>query len=193
MKRNIIYLIILVSIIPTYSAEFYPQNNNYYSYLPYRNEKKYVNHIPTNKLNALERHAMNRVFKKENDIERIQRLENLAFGAIQPGNLNSRFSNLERAIFSRPKYMSKPSLMKNLSNYFAGEVTGFTPNIYSNSYNPSFNFPAGLGFRNIGGDYLPMPGYINQNFEQYTRGPFNKGWGISNNNFGNGSSVRILD
>ena len=67
------------------------------------------------------------------------------------------------------------------------------PSITDNIFIPQMGLPAGLGFSNFGTNFYPSPGYMNQNFEQYSNGPFSQGWGMSNHNYGTGSSVRILD
>ena len=73
----------------------------------------------------------------------------------------------------------------NIANYFAGQATGYTPNITQ--------------YNNLGGftsnpyAFTPVPGYNNNNFEQYSNGIFGGGWGMSGSNYGTGSSIRILD
>ncbi len=153
------------------------------------NQGDYLSH---GNLNALEKYALNKTFRKESDLARLERLENLAFGATQIGDIASRYANVEQAILSRPKYKTKNSLLGNLANYFAGSPTGYTPSL-NNFYNSTMGLPAGIGFTNFGGDYLPAPGYINQNFEHYSNGPFSQGWGMSSQNYSSGSSIRILD
>jgi hypothetical protein len=150
------------------------------------------NYLSHGNLNALEKYALNKTFRKESDLARLERLENLAFGATQIGDLASRYANVEQAILSRPKYKTKNSLLGNLANYFTGSPTGYTPSL-DNFYNSTMGLPPGLGFTNFGGDYFPTPGFLNQNFEQYSNGLFSRGWGMSNHNYGTGSSVRILD
>ena len=150
------------------------------------------NYLSHGNLNALEKYALNRTYRKESDLARLERLENLAFGATQIGDLNTRYRNLEQAILSRPKYKTKSSFLGTLANYFAGTPTGYTPSL-DNFYNSTLALPPGLGFTNFGGDYLPSPGYMNQNFERYSNGPFSGGWGTTNHNYGTGTSVKILD
>ncbi|MBQ7764929.1 hypothetical protein IJ384_06165 [bacterium] len=139
-------------------------------------------------LNALEQYAMNKIYRRDNDLKRLERLENLAFGATQIGDIQTRYQNVENAILSRPKYNTKQSLINNLANYFSGQTTGFTPNL--GTYN---------NYNNLGGFYnnpylfTPTPSYNNNRFESYSNGIFGGGWGISGQNFGNGSTVRILD
>lgn len=143
------------------------------------------NHLPSKSLSALEKYSMNKTFKRENDINRLVRLEELAFGAEQYGDIAPRFKNVERAILSRPKYQTKNSVLNNIANYFAGQATGFTPSLnstYANSFNDSF-YPT----------YSPSQGIRNHRFEQYSNGLFGSRYGFTDGNFGNGSSIRILD
>ncbi|MBE7711321.1 MAG: hypothetical protein E7Z92_04185 [Cyanobacteria bacterium SIG31] len=151
------------------------------------------NYLSHGNLNALEKYALNKTYRRESDLARLERLENLAFGAVQNGDITSRFMDVENAILSRPKYKTKNSILGNIANYFSGTPTGYTPAIGNSFYNSTMGLPAGLGFSNFGGNFYPAPGYMNQNFEQYSNGPFGGGWGMSNHNYGTGSSVRILD
>ena len=136
-------------------------------------------------LNALEKYALNKTYRRENDLQRLERLENLAFGATQVGDVYSRYKNVENAILSRPKYGTKQSVWSNIANYFAGQATGFTPNL--TPYNSLG------GFSSNPYAFTPNPGYNNNSFEQYSNGIFGGGWGMTGSNFGTGSSVRILD
>lgn len=134
---------------------------------------------PTN-LSALEQYALKKNYKRESDIERIQRLENLVFGAIQEGDINSRFYNIEQAILSSPQVKSqRRSIIGNLTNFITGQPTGFTPSL-TDSFMPTFNpYPTGS--------------LRNRNYEQYSNLPFGSGWGFAEQNFNGGTSVKILD
>lgn len=157
-------------------------------YPPYCPQCHYHNHNPYlsgTDLTALEKYALNKTYRRENDLQRLERLENLAFGATQVGDITSRYKNVENAILSRPQYGTKQSVWSNIANYFAGQATGYTPNITQ--------------YNNLGGftsnpyAFTPVPGYNNNNFEQYSNGIFGGGWGMSGSNYGTGSSIRILD
>ena len=150
-------------------------------------------YLTSSQLGSLEKYALNKTFNRESDISRLERLENLAFGASQNGDLISRYANVEHAILSRPPYKTKSSFLGALTNYLTGIPTGFTPSIGNSFYNSRMMSPAGLGFSHFGGNFYPYPSYMNQNFEQYSTGPFSSGWGMSNQNYGTGSSVRILE
>ena len=142
--------------------------------------------LSRNNLSALEKYALRKTYGNESELHRLERLENLAFGAIQSGNPLIRYRNVENAILSRPQYGTKQSMLSNIANYFAGQSTGFTPSITSYPH-----------YTNCGGfssnPYMHTPQYNNSAFEQYSNGIFGGGWGISGHDFGTGSSVRILD
>ena len=141
-------------------------------------------YLSSSELNALEKYAMNKTYRRENDLRRLERLENLAFGATQNGDLFSRYKNVEDAILSRPQYKQKQSFLGKLANYFAGQATGFTPSM--------------MPYNNLGGftsnpyAFTPTPGYQNNSFEQYSNGIFSGGWGHMGQDYGTGSSVRML-
>lgn len=153
---------------------YWPKNNF--------NQKSY---IPRNNLSALERYSLNKSYARQNDIKRLERLETLAFGSIQQGDLYSRYHNVENAILSRPKPIKKHSIMNNLTNYLVGQSTGFTPSIllHDNYYS---SYPNNL-------QYVPSSGFTTNTFQQYSNGIFGGGWNMSGNNYGANSSVKILD
>jgi hypothetical protein len=169
------------------------RTNNYHQsyYSPQKHQKRL--HQENHNLNALEKYTFNKTFRHESDLARLERLENLAFGSTQIGNLASRYANVEQAILSRPKYNTKNSILGNIANYFIGNPTGFTPNLDNYFYNSNTGLPAGFGFSNSAGNFYPAPIQMNQNFEHYSNSPFSNSWGLSNQNYGNGSSIRILD
>ena len=173
------------NIISTYQS---PRRNNIIR-SPYHSPRNYYNnYLSNNELSALEKHALNRTFKRENDLMRLERLENLAFGAVQNGDILSRYRNLEQAILSRPHYKAKNSVLGNIANYFIGQSTGFTP-----SFMPSYGYNTLGGFNSVPNFNFYNPGYSNNNFEQYSNGIFGGGWGYSGHDYGSGSSVKILD
>lgn len=160
----------------------YSRQNRIYQQQPqYRNYP----YLSKKNLNILEKHALNRTFKGDNDLQRLERLENLAFGATQYGDLTSRYYNLENAILSRPQYNQKKSLLNNIANYFAGQATGLTPGL--------------IPYSNLGGfssnpySFTTAPGYRNNSFEQYSNGIFGGGWGISGSDYGTRSSIKMID
>lgn len=206
MFRGFLCLIIMLSITPSFADSNFSsklkmnQPKNVLSTLPssQRQNRFYPGNCPRchynnpylsqNDLNALEKYALNKTYRRENDLQRLERLENLAFGATQSGNIYNRYKNVENAILSRPKYGTKTSFLNNLANYFSGQATGFTPN-----FTPKFT-PSYPGYANLGGfNSYPSSDFLNNNFEQYSNGIFGGGWGISGHDHGIGSSIRILD
>lgn len=169
--------------------------NHPYNYTNSRNPIRYYNR-PYNirrtpstfsDISSLEEYSMNRTFGRESDIERLERLEMQAYGAIQQGDIVSRYENVRNAILSRPKQNYKTSLMRNLGNYFAGQMTGYTPSLNSfGSSNPYMMPMSGFTTTNYPSTYG------NNSITEYS-GPYGRGYRV--NNFGTGSSagVRIID
>ena len=154
----------------------------------YPNRHYYNPYLSKEDLAALEKYSLNKVYRRENDLQRLERLENLAFGASQSGDIYSRYKNVENAILSRPKSNIKQSVLNNIANYFAGQATGFTPNLIQHPIYNNFG-----GFNTSPNLLFPGANYGNTNYEQYSNGIFGGGWGISGQNYGTGSSIRILD
>ena len=178
----------------TYSSYSQPTNsNNYERNRYYKNgisrpsrrhchncDHNLNSYIPNDNLSALERYALRRNFSRENELARLERLENLAFGATQNGDINSRYRNVENAILSRPQNNGyRRSFWGNVADYFSGQMTGYTPALSNfDMYANSFPYTQSYG---------------NSSAQQFSNGIFGSGWGIQNQNFGNGSRVRILD
>ena len=178
MLRFLICLLVLLGVNSVYASSYhlvrqYPHYGNYnnsHSYLPREN------------LSALEKYTLNRAYPRENPVLRLERLENLAFGSIQSGDLETRYRNVENAILSRPKAVTKRSALGNIVSYFAGQPTGITPPVYNRYYYPDTTT----------GYYNYHPSYGNQRYNQYSNGIFGHGYSLMNSGFGNGSSVTIL-
>ena len=193
MYKYIFCLLLLTTTSTAYANIVYFPNEKYFNNTSsiqqnITNRKEYRKHfLPNKDLCALETYALNKTFQRDTDIQRLERLESIAFGTIQKGDLFSRYQNLEQAILARPKYKTKQRIISNLANYLHGGPTGFTPSLHSN-YNNFNNFG---GFNAIPSMYSPK--YTTTKFEQYSNGMFGGGWGINNGNFGTGSSIRILD
>ena len=155
-----------------HNIENYPVKNHYY------NNYQHRPHISPNDLSALEQYSMNKVYPREYPLQRLERLENLAFGATQYGDLETRYKNVESAILSRAGAgvgVNRRGILGNLANYFTGQATGVTPSIVMPNYSPVY-----------GSDYGT------QRYEQFSNGIFGGGYNLMNQNLGNGSSVRIL-
>ena len=178
-----------------------PQSN-YYSHDYYNNPNYYTRthsnpiyrHTPSAKyyqsshfsdINALEKYSFNKNFQRESDLERLQRLEMQAFGAVQSGDINRRYENVRNVILSRPNYNNtRTSFLRNLGNYFSGQMTGYTPS-FNSTYSPSFNPFTTSSF-------VPPTTYGNQSFTQISS-PFGGGYRINNYGTGSSSGIRILD
>ncbi len=126
-----------------------------------------------NNLNLLEEYAFNKTFKRDENLKRLERLEELAFGAVQSGDYDTRYRNVETAILSRPKNnYEKKSLLSSIGDYFSGQLTGFTPSILTQDLTPGFT-------RNAN--------------ESFSNGIFGSGYNNFSHNYGSNSGVHILD
>ena len=124
-------------------------------------------------LNLLEEYAFNKTYKKEANLKRLERLEEAAFGAVQSGDFDTRYRNVQTAILSRPKNnYEKKSLLSSIGDYFSGQMTGCTPSIISQDLTPGFTKNASEGFSN---------------------GIFGSGYNNFSHNYGSNSGVHILD
>ena len=153
-----------------FSPNFTRQNKittNYYS--PARRYRQnlhtpnyyYNNYLSDANLNALEKHAFNKTFGRNRQLERLERLENIAFGAIQNGDLITRYQNVEQAILSRPQYKTKQSVLSNIANYLGEHTTGFTPSLIPYSTIDGYG-----SFSTNPSMYSPK--YSTTKFEQYS-------------------------
>ena len=155
--------------------QFYNPNRNVYRTYP-------KNYRSFSDLNALEKYSMNKVYSRESDLERLQRLEMQTFGAVQSGDITSRYENVKGAILSRPKQNYKTSWLRNIGNYFSGQMTGFTPSFsndpfFSNSSFSSNPYPTSFG---------------NKSVTEY-KSPFGSGYQINDFGTSSGCGVKILD
>ena len=129
-------------------------------------------------INDLEKYALNKNYYRENDRSRLERLERLAFGAVQEGDMYSRYNNVRNAILTRPQQNYKTSLLKSIGNYFTGQLTGYTPSI--NDLDNSAVFP----FDNTNFGQSSVDSYVT---------PWSKGYHTNNYGVGSSSGVHILD
>lgn len=152
-------------------------------------------YLSDKKLGDLEKYTIGKKFTKDSNLERLERLEELAFGSVQSGNLPARYKKLERAVYSRPKCNHRQSVLGKIANYFAGDVTGFTPGFSPQYFTQDFSATPVSNFNSLGGynNFYPAPGYSNNNYEQYSNGIFGGGYGISGHDYGSGTTIRMLD
>jgi hypothetical protein len=164
---------------PFWNPNYIPQSAYYGGY--YNPRSRYVRNYGSRfaDINDLERYATGKNFFRESDITRIERMELIAFGAVQEGDINSRYANVRNAILSRPKQNNKTSLLKSIGNYFTGQMTGFTPSV--DSYSNSGLFPFA----------------DDTNFGKSSYSDYSSPWGSGQqyNNYGTGSTtgIHILD
>ena len=189
MYRIFLSVLLLASSMPVIAAERtvvtqMPYYNSYYAphayyggeYIPpsrmNRNHRSVFSDI-----NNLERYAMNRNFTRDNDRTRLERLETLAFGAVQEGDIYTRYNNARNAILSRPKQNYKTSLLQSISNYFNGQLTGCTPSITPDISSDLYSYPSDFS-QSSSTEYIT---------------PWGRGYKTNNYSTGTGSGVRILD
>lgn len=217
MCKFVVLVLALCIIMPAFATVFSTRGNSLYNGFPKRTQSRiytnqyrpqshcnychgYRHHRRVGNMDALERYAFKKNYARENNFRRLERLENLAFGATQEGDYATRFKNVEAAILSRPQATQKRSILGNIANYFAGTPTGFTPSITDTIITPSYVTPGSIPYLSptmnsmmpMGG-FSTSPSYDNQRFEQYSNGIWGNGYRSFGNNFGNGSSVTILD
>lgn len=160
-------------------------NRRYYNSYPRRrffNNNNYISSTSFSDLGALEKYTLDKTFSRDSDLQRLERLEMEAFGAIQAGDVNSRYDNVRAAILSRPKQNYKTSFWRNIGNFFGGQMTGFTPSFDNDPFFSGSNFAS-----------TPYPTtYGNSNITQYAS-PWGSGYRINNYGTGSGCGVKILD
>ncbi len=159
-------------------------NRRYYNSYPQRRffNRGYYTTSSLSDLGALEKYTLNKNYNRDSDLERLERLEMEAFGAIQNGDINTRYDNVRTAILSRPKQNYKTSFWRNIGNYFSGQMTGFTPSFDNDPF-----------FSNSSFGSTPYPTtYGNSSVSQYSS-PFGSCSRINNYGTGSGCGVKILD
>lgn len=176
---------------------------------------KYPN-ISRNTLSKIESRIFSQSFPQNSTDRRVERLEQQIFGAVQSGDMNSRYKNLivaskkfnaDNVINSYyPVPASGPKLRNVLGNFgntmMGGNMTGCTPPIDPNSaysyndtpaYNNNYAYNNGSDFNSPFASFAPgsgsgiYRGYGNNN------GPFGYSYGESFNNYGSGAGVHILN
>lgn len=173
MYRFLICCIILVNVNACFAQVYnFVQNKPYYKSAGY-----YQTQIMPSDLTALERYSMHRTYRSENPIQRLERLENLAFGAVQEGSPSVRYKNVEEAILARPQNNFKRTALSSIANYLTGQPTGYTPPI-NNNFMPSFFDDRTMNMRRM---------------TQYQNGIFGSGYNFINSGYGSGGSVKIFD
>lgn len=164
---------------------------------------KYPN-ISKSVLSGLEAKVFHQNYPQNGPERRIERLEQQVFGAVQSGDLNTRYENLRTAVanYNANKTAYYPTaiaptglrgILGNIGNsMMGGSMTGFTPPI-----DPYNNFSAGYNNYNNYGYNQPSNSYLNP----YTTGGYggyrgyrtNHGYSDAFQDFNTGTGVTILD
>lgn len=184
-----VYIVLILVLLSNY---VYAENRTVVTTTPIYNypPSYYQNYFSD--MNALEKYAFDKCYPRENSLTRLQRLELNTFGAIQNGDLASRYENVKDAILSRPKQNYRTSVLRNLGNYFSGQMTGFTPTINTPNYYPYTTSSNPNKYNSF--NYLPYPSsFGNTSITEYSRGPFGGGYHVNNYGVGSSSGVKILD
>ena len=186
MYRIVVLLMLSALSMPVFAERTVitrsPYNNPYYApqayyggdYIPQRKFQR-QNRSVFYDINDLEKYALNKTFTKDSDLTRLERLESVAFGAVQEGDIYARYDNVRNAILSRPKQNCKTTFLRGLSNYLNGQLTGFTPQVYSN-YNP----------------YSSPSDFERKSYTQYSS-PWGNSYRSDYYGMDSGSGVHILD
>ena len=198
MKKLFLSLIFCSILLPTYAERTVVTQESYYppyydTYTQNRFFNKKYNNSYFSDISALEKYALNKTYKRDSDLQRLQRLEMTTFGSIQSGDLDSRYDRVSNAILSRPKQNYKTSLLRNLGNYLSGQMTGYTPSLldnrnsyYGSNYTPNY-------YPNTFSQNSYPSSYDNGKIVEYGSGPFNTGYRINNFQTGSSSGITILD
>lgn len=163
------------------------------------NFQKHQNNINISKLSKLEKKIFGQEFILNNSEDRIERLEQKVFGAVQSGDLNTRIKTLEIASKNNTNNLDENDSKWSFigGNSMQGFPTGITPSIspyYNNYYNTFNSLPVrsrmyNPAYRNYGWHHRPM---YNHMYPHHGYNPrYINGNGIRN--FGTGSRVTILN
>lgn len=141
----------------SFSTEQYIPKPFYYQNYP-QSFSQNRNHYSQRAFNNLERKILNHNFMTETPSQRLNRMEEATFGAIQSGNQISRYRALQRALRdnSNSRYYSpyhNTIRQKSFFNRFTGMPTGFTPPINTSNFDfpfdSNYNVQSGMKFRII--------------------------------------------
>ncbi|MDD3237561.1 MAG: hypothetical protein PHV37_05630 [Candidatus Gastranaerophilales bacterium] len=171
--------------------------------------------IPTQKLSQIEIKLFGKTYQNEDTESRIIRMEKEMLGAIQDGNLKERYETVAtaakhynafpyegnnintNAYRNNNPYIqtsNKGSFLRNLLSIISpGVITGFTPQLYDDTYgycsSPYLPQYYGNNYNNSSANF--WAGGIPAGFSDYTQS--NRGYRLYNRNTGTGSGVRILN
>lgn len=126
---------------------------------------------------AQKEYALRKNYIVNNKLDRLQRLERQIFGAVQQGDFDERYQRVREAVSMHPPKPIQKSVLRRISDYFAGQITGFEPPVSDDFIYES--------------DYLN--GYGNTSSYSHRTNPWNQGYGINGYGIGNSGGIRILD
>lgn len=158
--KNVFLLLILFLIGNAGFCEFYFAPTTYspnYMYRPNSQVYKPRGSYSQRAFNNLERKMLMNNFAYETPKERLNRMEEATFGAIQSGDNYSRYRALKRAMRENRRDYYSPNhygLRRRFYNSFRGMPTGFTPPIQTPNYynipdNYSHNLQSGIKIKII--------------------------------------------
>ena len=161
---------------PYYNPYYVPQAYYGGDYIPQRIRYRYGRQTASmfSDINDLEKYALNKNFLRDSDRTRLERLEMQAFGAVQQGDMYTRYDRVRNAILTRPQQNYKKSLLRNIGEYVSGQLTGFTPSINDTDY-----------------DYSSSNYGMNTNSSYIS--PYGRRFSTGNYGISSGAGVKILD
>lgn len=142
----------------SFSQTTYTPKYFYYQKFPQSFSSPNIYYSPR-AFNNLEKKILNHNFMAETPSQRLNRMEEAAFGSIQTGNELERYRVLQKA-FGKNSYSKYYSPNHNLlrksifSRNFSGMPTGFTPPVrsyddYNSPFEKDYNFQSGMKFKII--------------------------------------------
>lgn len=164
---------------------------------------KYPN-ISKGALSGMEAKIFHQNYPQNGPERRIERLEQQVFGAVQSGDLNTRYENLKIAInnYNVGKTAYYPTavapsgirgILGNIGNaMMGGSMTGFTPSIdpFDNNFSAGYNNYNNNGYNILGSPSNP---YNMGGHGAYRGYRSNHGYSDAYQDFNTGTGVTILD
>lgn len=211
--------------IPHYNSSYNPYTGNYYNYQPnvqymqpyggyygqpiiYRTKVNRKSSITNNEkfvsnqfsgLEKLENKIMLQTYEYDSPKNRLERLEERLFGAVQTGDLQERFEILKIAAQNYKSYNPKTQNYSAQSNYRPPIFTGMSGSSWKNTLLGNFKnqfvgMPTGItpAMDPAYMDYFEAERAMGGNGEEFGV-QTNRGYYYSNKNRGTGTGVTILD
>lgn len=164
---------------------------------------KYPN-VSANIITRLENKVFNQTYPQNNIERRIERLEQTVFGAVQSGDMDTRYEALVAAVKNYNTTsmdngylpnIGQPKGLRGIANailsntLLGGQMTGFTPPIdpYSGNYSSSYNNP----YNPYSSPYMNT--FPNNGYGSYQGYRTNHRMYDGFHNFGTGAGVHILN